>query len=630
MKVKPKQKLSDDLRQQFAATARELAGGNSKLRRSLNRWLVERYSHRRWLPEDNNRAYKYLAAFVAHRDELTATQRDLFRHGDLPQLFSTVKSHLEQDQKETPPPARPSDMLWFYQSEKLKFGMPRSMAAAQQYGANTEWCVASTSDNYFWHYAAKNPVLYILTDDGQKYCWVAGAGQFRNAADDPLSEAEAAKLLANHPQLPELLGAWAQHLHHNDFEITLDELPPQLIIEATYLAVVKQNGISLKDIPIDKHTDALYLAAVTNKGLAVHYVPEDKRSEAIYLAAVSEDGRVLAHLPKNQFTDDFYQQLYLVAVTKKGSVLEFVPTDRCSDAMRLAAVTNDGLALYHVPEDKRTTEICLAAVSQNGRALEYVPQNKFTDEFYQQLYLAAVTSKEWALEYVPENKRSETLCLLAVTNYGLSLQDVSEDKRTAEICLAAVSQNGKALTHVSENKFTDEFYQQLYLAAVTNNGSALEQVPEDKRSEEIYLAAVTNNGRMLAYVPEDKRNAEICLSAVARNAESLKFVPEDNCSEEIYLTAAMDKIEHIPTFILSEDFCHKLIAKAVNDNLPAGKMNELISDMCLFSGQAGHKIDYDNTLRELGWAIAPNGKFAPPTSSEFIAPAFAASALIAA
>ncbi len=120
-----------------------------------------------------------------------------------------------------------------YADDKLAVLIPNSRAAACELGRGTEWCTAATSsDNYFWHYAPDGPMYVIITDKHGKFQFHFETGQFANVHDEMLNDQEKAKLVQEYPQLRKIFGNQAME-HGQHWLMDPEMVTPEWVEKAT-------------------------------------------------------------------------------------------------------------------------------------------------------------------------------------------------------------------------------------------------------------------------------------------------------------------------------------------------------------------------------------------------------------
>lgn len=237
------------------------------------------------------------------------------------------------------------------------------------------------------------------------------------------------------------------------------------------------------------------------------FIPKKFLTQDFFVKLLDSAPFIFEYLPKTR-------ELCLLAVSKEGYLLKYVPNIYKTEELCVIAVKQYAKALEYVPENLKTRELCYMAVKKNGYALKYTPNEYKTNE----LCAAVVKENAYALRCVPEHLKTQELCLKAVNKTGLALEYVPEKFKTPEVCFIAIKHDagGETLDYVPENIKTQE----ICLLAVAEYGCALKYVPDHLKTIKICVAAVQNSNRALGFVPPEI--VEQVLEAV-RNTEEEKL-----------------------------------------------------------------------------------------------------------
>ena len=76
-------------------------------------------------------------------------------------------------------------------------GEIHSKAASVKLGSGTDWCTAAPGLDFFNHYYQPNDPLYYIEDNGKRYQFSYGEGQFMDTKDEPISD----KLVQKYTQI---------------------------------------------------------------------------------------------------------------------------------------------------------------------------------------------------------------------------------------------------------------------------------------------------------------------------------------------------------------------------------------------------------------------------------------------
>ena len=188
----------------------------------------------------------------------------------------------------------------------------------------------------------------------------------------------------------------------------IENQTPELCLEA-----VKSMGLALEYVK--EQTHEICLAAVKNTGYALQYVKE--QTPEICLAAVEETEFAFHHVKKQtpeivlaavrgehfHGKIDFTNRDILIALAKNGhyhwgitrvSYITEIPEEYRDEELYLLAVSNNGDVLEDMDIESQTEKICLAAIKNKPTSIQYV--KKQTPE----LCIYAVTLDKKAMEYV--------------------------------------------------------------------------------------------------------------------------------------------------------------------------------------------------------------------------------------
>ena len=315
------QEISPDIRQLFADTARDLAGrGNQKLEKTLKRWLTERFEQGCWVPKNNELVVTYLEAFVKNHGSII-TSKNLFEHQNIPHLYETVKASLGMDAP-LPPTNILGEVVWIYEDQGLRLGMPRTTADAKKYGEGTKWCVAKDRKNAFWHYATQAPLLYIITQE-TKFCWSALTGEFRTASNAKIKAQTAKNIVHQHPILPDLLAEWARHLVQHNITVDLGQMPDVFLTQALHTAATSPapetdrprltfDGGDIASLLTP--TERSNLQRIMEGKICLTHLDKEDRTHPVCLMAVCKSGKEIYYVPEPMLTINFiHEALQMVA-----------------------------------------------------------------------------------------------------------------------------------------------------------------------------------------------------------------------------------------------------------------------------------------------------------------------------
>lgn len=177
-----------------------------------------------------------------------------------------------------------------------------------------------------------------------------------------------------------------------------------------------------------------------------------QQTEEICMKAIENDPFFVKFVKKD-FDTDFLNEIYLKAVKKEGSVVEYIPPTFISKEIWLEAVKQDGINIQYIWIDKDyrlniDRDIVLAAVKSNAFAIKYIPDENLDKE----LCLEAVKNCGIVIENIPESLLDKELCLEAVKNDGNAIIGVPLSFLDKKICLEAVKLDEESLEYIVNSK----------------------------------------------------------------------------------------------------------------------------------------------------------------------------------
>lgn len=258
--------------------------------------------------------------------------------------------------------------------------------------------------------------------------------------------------------------------------------------EIAWLAV--ENEIKDKSSSILKHvskkflTRDLCLLAVTKNGNNLKYVPENLRDFSMCFTAVSNAPNtthsfacVLDYVPKNVLLGEGGHEIYK------------------------AAVSANSLALSHVPKEYITKEMAYSAV-ENSYPGEYKTSKRGEQFFFE--------SSDWPIGHIPDNLMTQELVNHSLASFPASLSCIPLKWVSEELCLEVVKRNGLHLKYV----------------------------PQKYREHKVIIeAALANSPQALQYVPKEKRTKKRCFDAIKRDPGlPMDLFPDNVQTEFIEMT----------------------------------------------------------------------------------------------
>ncbi|AGN26274.1 metallophosphoesterase [Candidatus Methanomassiliicoccus intestinalis] len=255
--------------------------------------------------------------------------------------------------------------------------------------------------------------------------------------------------------------------------------------------------------------------------------------EMVQRAVENDDGcgTILKFMSKQLMTED----LCIIACSKNGDNLDYVPEYLLSYNICKAALSNRGELLSKIPEKFKTYELCEIAVSTDEKyvALSYVPLNLIMGEQGRRLCELAIKKNPLAIEKVPNEFITKTMAYDVVSR-------TSQENciRLSDGSLRLYPANNWPISHVPKRYMTEELINlsvemcpaslrgvpSEYLSKaqclqfVQRDASLYEWVPEMyKEHDAIIDAALSAWPGALAHIPEAKRTKSRCFRAIERD-----------------------------------------------------------------------------------------------------------------
>jgi len=139
-------------------------------------------------------------------------------------------------------------------------------------------------------------------------------------------------------------------------------------------------------------------------------------------------------------------QLCLWAVSVYGHIIEHLPPEYKTDALRQKAVSESGTALEEIHEADRDVVLCILAIKQDPDALEFVPQE--IRKQHPRLVSLALRKDGRAICYLTAEELTPEHMETALKQNGEAIQDIPETKWTSALIEMAVGQSYAALNHI--------------------------------------------------------------------------------------------------------------------------------------------------------------------------------------
>lgn len=141
----------------------------------FGKWLLSLHLKGNLLPEDYDKARRYLDCFDRYRRRLGGV--DLNRIKSLPDLYDLIKDYLDspdsvvKSDAEIERAIKATEAERLFEDEEWLIIHPLTQNAAVIYGRGTQWCTAATTSyNYFESYNSRGPLhILISKKTGRKY-----------------------------------------------------------------------------------------------------------------------------------------------------------------------------------------------------------------------------------------------------------------------------------------------------------------------------------------------------------------------------------------------------------------------------------------------------------------------------
>ena len=221
---------------------------------------------------------------------------------------------------------------------------------------------------------------------------------------------------------------------------------------------------------------------------------------------------------------DLYDEFYKNPCT---NTLKRISKIMQTTEMVMAAIENDtdrySVILSCVSKKLLDKKICLLAVTKNGENLRYVPQNVINNEICN----AAIFNNIATLKYVPDEHLTESLCDYAINIDGLAIAYIPQKYITGERIEAAIKnskpdKNQWSIAHIPSRLMSQE-WADLSFKLFPESISA---IPSKYVNEKMCIKAVEYDGLLLKKLPvKYKKMDSIIEKAIASNIAALMCVP---------------------------------------------------------------------------------------------------------
>ena len=150
-----------------------------------NEWGVKLEQLQEQFMEDLYKTTEDLQKFHRFKSQIPQEKRDINKITSVDELYDLTKGFSLEQATTTKADRVLKDAEMVYDGPNWEILIPQSEEASCHYGANTRWCTAGSSNNYFDHYSKQGP-LYIITnkkDPTDKYQFHFESNQFMDKED---------------------------------------------------------------------------------------------------------------------------------------------------------------------------------------------------------------------------------------------------------------------------------------------------------------------------------------------------------------------------------------------------------------------------------------------------------------
>jgi len=154
-----------------------------------NEWGVKLEQLQEQFMEDLYKTTEDLQKFHRFKQQIAQEKRDINRVESFDELYELTKEFSLEQATTTKAERVLQDAELVYDGPNWEILVPKSREASCHYGANTRWCTAGSSNNYYDHYSKQGP-LYIITnkkDPTDKYQFHFESNQFMDKEDRNVS-----------------------------------------------------------------------------------------------------------------------------------------------------------------------------------------------------------------------------------------------------------------------------------------------------------------------------------------------------------------------------------------------------------------------------------------------------------
>jgi hypothetical protein len=165
-------------------------------------WGVKLEQLQKQFMEDLYKTTEDLQKFHRFKQQIAQEKRDINRIESFDELYELTKDFSLEQATTTKAERVLQDAELVYDGPNWEILIPKSEEASCHYGANTRWCTAGSSNNYYNHYSKQGPLYIILNkkDPTDKYQFHFESNQFMDKEDRTIS---LSPFLNDRPELKE-------------------------------------------------------------------------------------------------------------------------------------------------------------------------------------------------------------------------------------------------------------------------------------------------------------------------------------------------------------------------------------------------------------------------------------------
>lgn len=165
-------------------------------------WGVKLEQLQKQFMEDLYKTTEDLQKFHRFKQQIPQEKRDINRIESFDELYELTKDFSLEQATTTKAERVLQDAELVYDGPNWEILIPKSEEASCHYGANTRWCTAGSSNNYYNHYSKQGPLYIIMNkkDPTDKYQFHFESNQFMDKEDRSVS---LSPFLNDRPELKE-------------------------------------------------------------------------------------------------------------------------------------------------------------------------------------------------------------------------------------------------------------------------------------------------------------------------------------------------------------------------------------------------------------------------------------------